>query len=161
MKGKIVSPAQIARESQRLRDEKKCIVATNGCFDILHVGHVRYLSAARKLGDLLVVGLNGDQSVRELKGEGRPLNNELDRAEILAALESVDYVVIFRQKRATEFLAAVQPAVYVKGGDYRSETLDRDERNILEKLGAKIEFIPFEQGYSTSGLIHKLKLSAS
>jgi rfaE bifunctional protein nucleotidyltransferase chain/domain len=84
VKDKIISLAQIARESQRLREAGKCIVATNGCFDILHVGHVRYLAAARKLGDALIVGLNGDQSVRELKGEGRPLNNELDRAEILA-----------------------------------------------------------------------------
>jgi glycerol-3-phosphate cytidylyltransferase len=156
VKDKIISLAQIARESQRLREAGKCIVATNGCFDILHVGHVRYLAAARKLGDALIVGLNGDQSVRELKGEGRPLNNELDRAEILAALESVDYVVIFPQRRATEFLAAAQPAVYVKGGDYKPETLDPDEREILEKLGTKIELIPFERGYSTSALIEKL-----
>jgi glycerol-3-phosphate cytidylyltransferase len=156
VKDKIVSLAQIARESQRLREAGKRTVATNGCFDILHVGHVRYLAAARKLGDALIVGLNGDQSVRKLKGEGRPLNNELDRAEILAALESIDYVVIFPQRRATEFLAAAQPAVYVKGGDYKPETLDPGEREILDKLGTKIEFIPFEQGYSTSALIEKL-----
>ena len=161
MKDKIIPLAQIARESQRLREGGKCVVATNGCFDILHVGHVRYLAAARKLGDALIVGLNGDQSVRELKGEGRPLNNELDRAEILAALESIDYVVIFPQTRATHFLAAAQPAVYVKGGDYKPETLDPDERDILDKLGTRIEFLPFERGYSTSALIKKLERCGS
>ena len=94
------------------------MVATNGCFDILHVGHVRYLAAARKLGDVLVVGLNGDNSVCQLKGEGRPVNREQDRAEVLAALESVDYVTIFPELRATNFLRAAQPAIYAKGGDY-------------------------------------------
>jgi rfaE bifunctional protein nucleotidyltransferase chain/domain len=161
VRDKIISLAQIARESQRLREAGKRIVATNGCFDILHVGHVRYLAAARQLGDALIVGLNGDQSVRELKGEGRPLNNELDRAEILAALESIDYVVIFPQVRATKFLIAAQPAVYVKGGDYKPETLDPDELEILDKLEARIELIPFERGYSTSALIKKLDRCAS
>jgi D-glycero-beta-D-manno-heptose 1-phosphate adenylyltransferase len=154
---KILDLAQLAAESRRLRDAGKCLVATNGCFDLLHVGHVRYLAAARKLGDALLVGLNGDESLRALKGKGRPLNNENDRAEVLAALETVNYVAIFPQLRATEFLEAAQPAVYVKGGDYSVETLNSDERSALEKCGAKIEIIPFETGYSTTGLLEKMR----
>ena len=126
------------------------MVATNGCFDLLHVGHVRYLQAARVRGDILVVGLNGDESVRELKGAGRPLNNERERAEVLAALECVDIVTIFPEVRATRFIEAAQPAVYVKGGDYNSESLNAEERAVLEKIGAKIDIVPFVKGYSTS-----------
>ena len=157
LKNKIISFAQLTAESQRLQSEGKRIVATNGCFDILHVGHVRYLAAAKAQGDVLVVGLNGDKSVRQLKGAGRPVNREQDRAEVLAAVESVDYVVIFPETRATKFLAAARPDVYVKGGDYTAETLDAAEREVLEKTGSKIEIIPFEQGYSTSELFEKIK----
>jgi len=117
---------------------------------------VRYLAAARKLGEVLVVGLNGDDSVRQLKGEGRPVNPEHDRAEVLAALESVDYVTIFPELRATNFLRAAQPAIYAKGGDYTADTLDLEERTVLEKFGTKIEIIPFEQGYSTSQLLTRI-----
>src|SRR4029077_2720918 len=127
-----------------LRADGKKIVATNGCFDLLHVGHVRYLKAARALGDVLAVGVNGDQSVRKLKGPGRPINNEKDRAEVLAALESVDLVVIFSELRATRFIELVAPNVYVKGGDYNSETLNAEERDALQKIGSKIDIIPFE-----------------
>jgi rfaE bifunctional protein nucleotidyltransferase chain/domain len=157
VKNKIITLARLASESQRLQSQGKRIVATNGCFDILHVGHVRYLAAAKALGDFLIVGLNGDESVRELKGPGRPVNREQDRAEVLAAVESVDYVVIFPEARATKFLAAVRAAVYVKGGDYTVEMLDAAEREVLEKTGAKIEIIPFERGYSTSELLEKIK----
>jgi D-glycero-beta-D-manno-heptose 1-phosphate adenylyltransferase len=157
MKEKILDLAQLAEESRRLRNEGERLVATNGCFDLLHVGHVRYLAAARKLGDALVVGLNGDDSVRALKGEGRPLNNEHNRAEVLAALESVSYVTIFPRIHATEFLEAAQPAVYVKGGDYTVETLNAEERRALEKCNAKIEIIPFEKGYSTTSLLEKMR----
>jgi rfaE bifunctional protein nucleotidyltransferase chain/domain len=157
VKEKILDLKQLMAESRRLREDGKRLVATNGCFDILHVGHIRYLAAARRLGDMLVVGLNGDESVRALKGEGRPLNNERDRAEVLAALESVNYVTIFPQVRATAFLEAAQPRVYVKGGDYRLETLNPEERDALERCGATIEIIPFEKGYSTTGLIEKLR----
>jgi len=136
--------------------EGKRVVATNGCFDILHVGHVRYLAAARKLGDVLVVGLNGDDSVRQLKGEGRPVNREEDRAEVLAALESVNYVTIFPEKQATNFLRAAQPAVYAKGGDYTAGTLDPEERAVLHGFGTTIEIIPFEKGYSTSELLTRI-----
>jgi D-glycero-beta-D-manno-heptose 1-phosphate adenylyltransferase len=156
VKEKILSLEQLATKSRQLRSTGKRVVATNGCFDILHVGHVRYLAAARKLGDMLVVGLNGDNSVRQLKGEGRPVNPEQDRAEVLAALESVDYVTIFPEFRATNFLRAAQPSIYAKGGDYTADTLDPEERAVLAKFGTKIEIIPFEQGYSTSQLLTRI-----
>src|SRR6478672_13966471 len=153
---KIITLDELREKSERLRSTGKRVVATNGCFDILHVGHVRYLAAARKLGDVLVVGLNGDDSVRQLKGRARPVNRERDRAEVLTALESVDYVTIFPQKRATNFLRAAQPAVYAKGGDYTADTLDLEERAVLDEFGTRIEIIPFERGYSTSELLTKI-----
>ena len=156
MNSKILTLDQLRAESARLRAEGRRVVATNGCFDILHVGHVRYLAAARKLGDALVVGLNGDDSVRQLKGEGRPVNRERDRAEVLAALESVDYVTIFPEKRATNFLRPAEPAVYAKGGDYTTDTLDSEERAVLDEFGTRIEIIPFEKGYSTSELLTRI-----
>ena len=153
---KIIGLQQLSERSKQLRAAGKKLVATNGCFDLLHVGHVRYLQAARGLGDLLVVGLNGDRSVRELKGKGRPIVSELDRAEILAALQCVDLVTIFPEMRATQFIAASHPAIYVKGGDYSSETLNEEERALLEKIGAEIRIIPFEPGYSTSRLLEQI-----
>ena len=156
MSPKIVELEDLSDRCEKLRSAGKKIVATNGCFDLLHVGHVRYLQAARALGDLLVVGLNGDRSVRDLKGAGRPITAQSDRAEILAALECVDLITIFPEIRATEFLVTVRPAVYVKGGDYSSETLDEKERAILKEIGAEIRLIPFETGYSTSRLIDRI-----
>jgi len=156
MNPKIVKLEELSDRSEKLRSAGKKIVATNGCFDLLHVGHVRYLQAARALGDLLVVGLNGDRSVHELKGAGRPVTIQRDRAEILAALECVDLVTIFPELRAAKFLAAVRPAVYVKGGDYTPGTLDEEELAILKKIEAAIRLIPFEAGYSTSGLIEQI-----
>src|SRR4051812_6219788 len=153
---KIVDLHGLSRKAKELRGAGKKLVATNGCFDLLHVGHVRYLRAARALGDALLVGVNGDRSVAQLKGDGRPLNNERDRAEVLAALEDVDLVVVFQELRATEFLRAALPAIYVKGGDYKIETLDPDERAMLQEVGAEIKIIPFEKGYSTSSLIDRL-----
>src|SRR5437763_11141774 len=153
---KIITLDELSEKSERLRSAGKRVIATNGCFDILHVGHVRYLAAARKLGDALVVGLNGDSSVRQLKGEGRPVNPEQDRAEVLAALESVDYVTIFPELRATNFLRPAQPAVYAKGGDYTTDTLDSEERAVLDEFGTRIEIIPFEKGYSTSELLTRI-----
>ena len=154
---KIVLLEDLPARIKELRTAKKKIVATNGCFDLLHVGHVRYLKAARALGDVLIVGLNGDDSVRDLKGPGRPVNSAKDRAELLAALEAVDVVTIFLEARATRFIQLVAPDVYVKGGDYKTETLNAEERQVLEKLGAKIDIIPFEKGYSTSSLLKKLQ----
>ena len=157
MSPKVIDFMEVSDLCETLRGNGKKLVATNGCFDLLHVGHVRYLQAARALGDLLAVGLNGDRSVGELKGIGRPINTERDRAEVLAALECVDLVTIFPEMRATQFISASMPAVYVKGGDYTSETLDADERAILGKIGAEIRIIPFEKGYSTSLMLEKLR----
>ena len=156
MSPKIVKLEELSDRCEKLRSAGKKIVATNGCFDLLHVGHVRYLQAARALGDVLVVGLNGDRSVIELKGAGRPITTQQDRAEILAALVCVDLVTIFPEIRATKFLAAVRPAVYVKGGDYTPRTLDEEEGAILKEIEAAIRLIPFEAGYSTSGLIEQI-----
>ncbi|MGZ4966504.1 MAG: adenylyltransferase/cytidyltransferase family protein [Chthoniobacterales bacterium] len=155
----VVSVEELARISEELRANGKRLVVTNGCFDLLHLGHVRYLEAARELGDALAVGVNGDAAVRELKGEGRPLNNENDRAQVLAALRSVNYVAVFPEVRATRFLEQVRPAVYVKGGDYTPETLHAEERAALEKIAAEIRIIPFESGYSTSSLIERMNHS--
>jgi rfaE bifunctional protein nucleotidyltransferase chain/domain len=148
---------ELAKRVKELRAGGKKVVATNGCFDLLHPGHIRYLKTARALGDILAVGINGDQSVRELKGSSRPINNQNDRAELVAALESVDLVAIFPEMRATRFIELTMPDVYVKGGDYNSETLNADERAALQKIGSKIDIIPFEKGYSTSGLLEKLR----
>jgi rfaE bifunctional protein nucleotidyltransferase chain/domain len=156
MSPKIVELEELSDRCEKLRSAGKKIVATNGCFDLLHVGHVRYLQAARTLGDLLIVGLNGDDSIHELKGAGRPITTQGDRAEILASLACVDLVTIFPEIRATKFLAAVRPAVYVKGGDYTPRTLDEEELTILNEVEAAIRLIPFETGYSTSGLIERI-----
>jgi rfaE bifunctional protein nucleotidyltransferase chain/domain len=156
MSRKIVALEELSHRSEKLRAAGKKLVATNGCFDLLHVGHIRYLQAARALGDLLAVGLNGDRSVRELKGTGRPITTESDRAELLAALQCVDLVTVFPQIRATQFIVAVKPAIYVKGGDYRAETLNEEERAVLKEMGAEIRLIPFEAGYSTSRLIEQI-----
>src|SRR5439155_25829994 len=127
-KDKIVRPEELEQRANKLRAAGKKIVASNGCFDLLHVGHVRYLNAARAFGDALIVGINGDSSVRELKGAGRPINRENDRAEIVAALECVDLVTIFLEVRATRFLELASPHIYVKGGDYNRDTLNAEER---------------------------------
>lgn len=133
------------------------VVATNGCFDILHAGHVAYLEKAKSFGRFLVVGLNGDASVRALKGDGRPINKELDRARVLAALECVDRVVIFPQTRATEFLEAVRAHVYIKGGDYTLDTLHPPEREAVERNGGRIVIIPLVEGHSTTSTISRAR----
>ncbi len=156
MNTKVIDMNKLAERARELRAAGKKLVATNGCFDLLHVGHVRYLQAARALGDVLAVGLNGDRSIRELKGTGRPINNEGDRAEMLAALESVDLVTVFPEMRATQFISAAQPAIYAKGGDYTFESLNAEERAVLQSVGAEIRIIPFEKGYSTSRLLEQL-----
>jgi rfaE bifunctional protein nucleotidyltransferase chain/domain len=157
MSDKIVNADQLEEISGKMRASGRKLVFTNGCFDLLHTGHVRYLQAARMLGDALAVAINGDDSVRALKGDGRPLNPAADRAEVVAALACVDHVTIFAETRATDLLAKVRPAIYVKGGDYTRETLDADERAVLEQAGAEIRILPFEQGFSTSSLMEKIK----
>lgn len=138
-----------------LRKGNKRIVFTNGCFDILHAGHVRYLAQARALGDCLILGLNTDASVRRLKGDQRPINSELDRAEIVGGLRSVDYVVLFGEPTAEDLVSRVRPDVYVKGGDYTPETLP--EAKIVSEYGGQIKFIPMVEGRSTTNVIEKIK----
>jgi len=132
-------------------------VVTNGCFDLLHLGHATYLEAARQQGTTLLVGVNSDSAVRALKGEGRPLNSEMDRALVVAALESVSYVTIFPDVRATEFLSRAKPNVYVKGGDYTLETLDQNERRVVESSGGQIILLPVVSGKSTTSLLERAK----
>lgn len=158
-RAKLLTLAQAARWAAAARRRGLRVVATNGCFDLIHYGHVNYLSRAKALGDLLVVGLNSDRSVRELKGPPRPLMPQRYRAGLLAALRCVDAVVIFTQKRATRFLAAVRPDVYVKGGDYRPDSLDAEERAVLAASKTQIRILPFVRGCSTTRLIEKLRRS--
>src|SRR2546422_1031749 len=134
----------------------KRLVVTNGCFDLLHVGHVTYLESARNQGDALLIGLTGDEAVRQLKGPERPVNSQDDRAAVLAALQSVDGVCIFADYSATRFLLVAQPDIYVKGGDYTLETLNQDERRTVERAGGKIVIIPLVPGKSTTSVFQKL-----
>ena len=152
---KIKTAAQLATIRDNLAREGKRLVFTNGCFDLLHVGHVRYLEEARALGDVLAVGLNGDDSVRRLKGESRPINPENDRAEVLAALECVDYVSLVPEVRMTRILREVRPQIYAKGGDYTEESLDREEHEALRDAGAEIRILPLVPGRSTTKIIEK------
>lgn len=147
----LIPNERIEEFAATLRAAGQRVVFTNGCFDILHAGHVRYLAAARVLGDVLILGLNSDASVRRLKGETRPVNSEEDRAEVVGALASVDYVVIFGEDTAEELIAKVQPAVYAKGGDYTLETLP--EARIVEGYGGEVAFIPLVEGKSTTNII--------
>jgi rfaE bifunctional protein nucleotidyltransferase chain/domain len=156
-RSKIVTADSLAAARDALDAQGRRLVLTNGCFDLLHIGHVRYLQAARALGDALAIALNGDESVRALKGPGRPLNPAEDRAEVLAALGCVDFVTIFAEPRATRLLAAVRPHIYVKGGDYRLETLDASERAALGAAGAEIHLVPMTPGRSTSRLIDAVR----
>ena len=139
-----------------LRAKNLKLVVTNGCFDLLHAGHVTYLENARNLGDALLIGLNRDAAVRELKGPGRPVNNEDDRAVVLAALESVSGVCLFAERTATRFLQLAQPDIYVKGGDYTVETLPPEERDAVQQAGGKIMIIPFVPGKSTTAVLKKI-----
>lgn len=131
------------------------MVFTNGCFDLLHPGHVSYLRAARALGDALIIGLNSDISINKLKGPSRPVVPEFDRATVLEALESVDAVVVFDEDTPIRLLREVKPAVYVKGGDYRVE--DLPEVEVAAEIGAEVKILPFETGYSTTALIEKIR----
>jgi len=158
MRKKILSLQELAERAAEIRAARRRLVLTNGCFDLLHVGHVRYLEQARELGDVLAVAINGDESVRALKGVGRPLNSEADRAEVLAALECVDFVTIFPALRATRVIEAVRPAIYVKGGDYTPEGLDPEEVAALKGAGAEIKILRLVPGKSTSSLIKRAQL---
>lgn len=152
--GKIVSKAEIIKIVREGQGCGKTFAATNGCFDILHVGHVRYLKKTKSLADFSIVMLNSDSSVKMLKGENRPINNEQDRAELLTALSCVDYVVLFEEKSPAKLLEEIKPDIYTKGADYTLETLP--ERDIVIKNNIKVEFIDFVQGKSTTNIINKI-----
>lgn len=147
--------AVVARE--KLRASGKRVVLTNGVFDLLHTGHLYYLEKARSYGDALFIALNGDASVRALKGPLRPVQAEEHRAYALAATWFVDGIVVFQNKRLTAEILALKPDVYCKAGDYTLEKLDPDERRALEQVGAEIRFLPFLAGFSTTSLIEKIK----
>ena len=155
--GKILKREEILKTIEKLKNENKTIVFTNGCFDILHVGHVRYLKESAKYGDILIVGLNSDSSVKKLKGESRPINNENDRAEILSALYFVDYIVIFDENTPENLLDEIKPDIYTKGADYTIETLP--EAKTVLKNGGKVEFINLVEGKSTTNIIKKTQNS--
>ena len=151
----LVDRSKIAELCQILRDGGQKVVFTNGCFDILHAGHVRYLAKARSYGDCLVLGLNTDESVQRIKGPSRPINNQADRAEVAGALKSVDYVVFFDEPTAEEIIQEVHPDVYVKGGDYTLETLP--EGRIVLGYGGSVELVKLVEGRSTTNVIAKIK----
>ena len=152
---KILTLDQLLTERERLREAGKTLVFTNGVFDILHVGHVRYLEQARALGDALVVAINSDASVRDLKGADRPLMNENERAEILAALRVVSYVTIFDDVSPRSLIANLLPDVLVKGGDYALDEIHGREE--VEASGGRVVSLPFVAGASTSAIIEKMK----
>lgn len=154
-----LSTADEVRELRaKLHAQGKKLVFTNGVFDVLHVGHTRYLREARALGDALVIALNSDSSVRAIKGPTRPVNTQDDRAEVLRALACVDAVVVFDEPRVTRLIEAIQPHIYTKGGDYTVESLNPEERAALEKAGADIRILPLVQGRSTTATLQRLQL---
>jgi rfaE bifunctional protein nucleotidyltransferase chain/domain len=157
LKEKLKSLDELAAIREQAARQNRRLVFTNGCFDLLHVGHVRYLQAARELGHALVVAVNGDASTRALKGAGRPITNEAERAEVLAALESVDFVTIFQGERVTDLVRRIRPHIYVKGGDYTIETLNQEEVAVLREVGANIRIVALIPGKSTTATIQKME----
>ena len=151
---KILTPEQMLGERQRLRAAGVRLVFTNGVFDLLHVGHVRYLTEARALGDALLVAINSDRTVRELKGPDRPVFDQAERAEILAALKVVDYVIVFDDVSPRKLIATLLPDVLVKGGDYQLDEIHGREE--VEAAGGKVVSLPFVQGASTTALIERM-----
>ncbi|MGN0018312.1 MAG: adenylyltransferase/cytidyltransferase family protein [Candidatus Gastranaerophilaceae bacterium] len=157
--GKLVSQEKIVQIVRQLQEENKTVVTTNGCYDILHVGHVRYLQKTKEIADYCVVMLNSDRSVKKNKGDNRPINTELDRAEILCALSCVDYVVIFDEKSPCELLDKIKPNFHTKGADYTLDTLPEEEKNVIIKNNINVKFIEFVEGKSTTNTIEKMKQS--
>ena len=150
----LVDRNKVATFCDEIRRLGKKIVFTNGCFDIIHAGHVRYLTAAKNFGDVLIVGLNSDESVRRLKGDSRPINTQDDRAEVLLGLKAVDHVIFFGEATAENLIAEVKPNVYVKGGDYTLETLP--ESKIVQGYGGRVEFVNLVAGRSTTNVVEKI-----
>lgn len=154
-KDKFIPFSQLREHANALHDKNLKIITTNGCFDLLHLGHVEYLLEAKALGDVLICGINSDASVKKLKGPDRPIHNQEVRAKIIAALEAVDYVTVFDEDTPQQFLTLVRPAIHVKGADYSGKELP--ERKVVEAGGGKIVLLKFIDGYSTTGLLEKLK----
>jgi len=155
--GRVLTWQDAATLAESLHTSGQVVVFTNGCFDLLHRGHVDTLQRARQLGDFLVVGLNGDQSVRRLKGPGRPILPETDRAEVLAALRAVDAVVIFAEDTAERLVAALRPDIYVKGGDWQTGERRPPEAAVVESYGGRVQYIPYLPGRSTSEIVAQIR----
>jgi len=153
--GKLLDRENLRTERERLRREGRRIVFTNGCFDLLHPGHIRYLAQARALGDVLIVAINSDRSVQELKGKGRPILNEQERSIVLCGLESVDYVIVFDEETPRELIALILPDVLVKGGDWSIDKIVGREE--VEAAGGQVFSLPYLEGQSTSEIIERIR----
>ncbi|HET9533579.1 MAG TPA: D-glycero-beta-D-manno-heptose 1-phosphate adenylyltransferase [Blastocatellia bacterium] len=153
--GRIIDRESLLAERDLIRRKGKRLVFTNGCFDLLHPGHVRYLRQARELGDALVVALNSDRSVRKIKGEGRPILDQQERAEVMAALESVDYVVIFDDETPRDLIASLLPDVLVKGGDWPVDQIVGSEE--VRRAGGQVFSLPYLEGSSTTRIIERIR----
>lgn len=151
--GKVLSLKGLRAEIKGLRSNGKKVVFTNGCFDILHTGHVRYLKKAASLGDVLVVGMNSDKSVRRIKGKGRPVVGEKDRAEVLSALVSVDYVVVFKEETPIKLIEAIRPDLLVKGADWKSGEIVGED--MVKEYGGRVRRITLAKGRSTTDILKK------
>jgi glycerol-3-phosphate cytidylyltransferase len=152
-KVKIISPFEAAAESEKLRLSGKRVVTTNGCFDLMHPGHIEYLEEARSLGDTLFVAVNSDSSVKENKGDLRPVNNETDRCRMVASLQCVDRVFVFNEKDPRNFIKLIKPAIHVKGGDYSGRLIEQDA---VEESGGIVRLLRFVNGFSTTALISRI-----
>ncbi len=153
--GEIITKDAFISIRKGLKKDNKCVVFTNGCFDFIHPGHIRYLNEAKSMGDILVIGLNSDNSVRKIKGEGRPINTQKFRASVLSSLEMVDYVIIFDEPTPYELIKAIVPDILVKGGDYKIE--DIVGREIVEGNGGRVVSVSYIEGFSTTSIIKKIK----
>lgn len=153
----IMNLGEAVKWRQQLTEKGKSLVVTNGCFDIMHRGHLEYLFETRSFGNALLILMNSDSSVRQLKGKSRPIIDEYSRAYMLAAFDCVDAVVFFNGERCTAEFRAIKPDIYVKGGDYNIDTINREEKKALLNAGTEIRFIPFIEGFSSSGIIKKIK----
>lgn len=151
----IINESALREEIQKWRAANKKIVFTNGCFDLIHVGHLRTFIEAKKMGDLLIVGINSDRSVKALKGETRPIISEQDRAELISALKPIDYVIIFDENNVSHLLEMIKPDIYVKGGDYTLENLP--EKETIVRYNIEVKFIPLVPGISTTELVNRIR----
>ena len=152
---RVLNREEASKLREELKKQGKQVVFTNGCFDILHVGHMTYLEEAKEFGDYLFVGVNSDESVKRLKGPTRPINSEDDRAELLAGLKAVDYTVIFTEDTPVELIGELKPSIHVKGGDYKKE--DLPETKVVESYGGRVEIVSLVEGKSTSNVVKKIQ----